>query len=100
MFRKLILAGAAAAALCFPALGTSKAQAGSFDFDVRFGRRDFGIRVGHGQRHVHNHHFHLMYRDCWHSPWRCYGIYDCEREAYRVADFLRYRGYSTRIVCH
>jgi hypothetical protein len=97
MFGKLLLAGVAVSALATVGLTASNAQAGSFGFDlsVHRGRSYHGVR--HGDFHRHHHHYQVYYRDCWHEPWRCYGHYDCSPEAYRVADYLRFRGYHVRV---
>lgn len=41
--------------------------------------------------------YHVMYRDCSFEPWRCYGRFDCYREARHVAHRLRCRGYQVYI---
>ncbi len=41
--------------------------------------------------------YHVMFRDCRFDPWRCYGRYDCYRDANRAACFLRRQGYDVHI---
>ena len=46
------------------------------------------------------HHYHVMYRTCSHGPWRCFGTYDCDRQAHRVEELLERRGYQARVEHH
>jgi hypothetical protein len=80
MFRKLMLAGAAALALATPFAVTSEAEA----------------RPRHRPGREHCRTFHVYYRECG-CNWRCYGTYDCRESAERVAYRLQRRGFEAYV---
>jgi len=79
MFRKLMFASVAALGLAVPFVASSTAEASPLPV------------------HHHGHCYRVFYRECCHEPWRCYGSYDCPRDAERSARRLRHRGFEAYV---
>lgn len=46
---------------------------------------------------VHEHHYHVYYRNCHRDPWCLYGCYDCRHDAVHAAHHLWAHGHEVYV---
>src|SRR5262245_9137878 len=96
MLRHVLFASIAAVGLIAPLASPATAEAGPAVV-VGVGPGGAHVDIGrsyypgpiYDRHHHHRHHFHVLYRTCGYEPWRDYGVYRCDDDAYAAARYLR-----------